>query len=138
MRALLDTDVVLDYLLARPPFARAASELWHAAEDGHYEAFVSAITPVNVFYIARKLKGQAQAKKTIEGLLAVCQIAIVDAQVLKGALKLPMKDYEDAVQLASARRISLDLIVTRNISDYEGADIPVLTPEQFLAQLAPH
>lgn len=135
MRALLDTDVVLDYLLARPPSAIAANELWHLAEAGRYEAFVSVITPINVFYIARKLKGQEEAKRIVEGLLAVCQVAITDGPVLKRALRLPLKDYEDAVQLASARRVSLDVIVTRNTGDYKGADLPILTPEEFLAQL---
>lgn len=136
MRALLDTNIVLDYLLAREPFARAAAEIWQAAEKGEYEPFVSSITPVNLYFIARKQKGDSEARRAVKGLLAVCQIAITDHAALVDALSLPMKDYEDAVQTASARAVSLDVIVTRDISDYAGADIPILTPEQFLALVA--
>ena len=55
IRVLLDTNVVLDFLLDRQPFADAAAEIWRANEAGRIEAFVSVITPVNVFYITRKL-----------------------------------------------------------------------------------
>ncbi len=133
---MLDTDIVLDYLLAREPFSRAASEIWDAARSGKFEAFVSAITPVNLYYIARKLKGDAKARMAVRGLLQVCRIAITDHAALQQALDLDMKDYEDAVQVASARAMSLDVVVTRNVGDYVGADIPILSPDQFLAHLA--
>jgi len=55
-RVLLDTNVVLDFLLDRVPFADAAATLWQANDAGKITAYVSAITPANVFYIARKLK----------------------------------------------------------------------------------
>jgi predicted nucleic acid-binding protein len=49
-RVLLDTNVVLDFLLDRAPFAEAAAEVWEANRQGRIEIYVSAITPVNVFY----------------------------------------------------------------------------------------
>jgi predicted nucleic acid-binding protein len=55
-RVLLDTNVVLDFLLDRVPFADAAAALWQANDVGEITAYVSAITPINVFYIARKLR----------------------------------------------------------------------------------
>lgn len=136
MRALLDTDVVLDFVLAREPFVHAASKIWDAAHYGEFEPFVSAITPVNLYYVARKIRGDADARRAVRGLLTVCQIAITDHTALERALDLNLKDYEDAVQVASARVLSLDCVVTRNTSDYTGADIPIFSPDQFLARLA--
>lgn len=136
MRALLDTDIVLDYLLAREPFVYEATKIWDAAKNGEFEPFVSAITPVNLYYIARKLKGDADARATVRGLLAIAQIALTDHAALQRALTLNMKDYEDAVQTASARAVPLEAIVTRNVSDYEGADVPIFSPDEFLARLA--
>ena len=60
----------LDFLLDRAPLADAAAALWQANDDGRIEAYVSVITPVNVFYIARKLKGAATARQLVESLLA--------------------------------------------------------------------
>ena len=65
-RVLLDTNVVLDFLLDRVPFADAAAALWQANDAGDITAYVSAITPVNVFYIARKLKGVETARRLVE------------------------------------------------------------------------
>ena len=43
MRVLLDTDVVLDVIAAREPFARQAGELLDLSEKGAFESYVSAI-----------------------------------------------------------------------------------------------
>jgi predicted nucleic acid-binding protein len=56
MRVLFDTNIILDLFLDRLPFADDAADLWQANIDGRLEGFVSAITPVNLFYIARRLK----------------------------------------------------------------------------------
>lgn len=136
MRILLDTNVVLDYLLDREPFAEMAAGVWEAHRQGHIEAYVSAITPLNIFYIARKLKGVAIARQIVEGLLSECRIAMVDGYVLSDAATLPLGDYEDAVQVASAMHSRLDGIVTRDLKDYPAAPLPVYSPPALLMALA--
>ena len=102
MRVLLDTNVILDFLLGREPFAGPAEEVWQAIQQGQAAGYVSPITPVNVFYIARKMKGAEYARQLVAGLLAVCPACPIDDSTMQAAIKLPMTDYEDAVQLASA------------------------------------
>lgn len=136
MRVLLDTNVVLDFLLDREPFAESAAAVWEANRRGEIVSYVSAITPVNVFYIARKLKGGEEARRVVEGLLVECRIAFLDSAVLQDALSLPLKDYEDAVQHASAVHSQLDAIVTRDPDDYARASIPVYSPPGLLAMLS--
>lgn len=135
MRVLLDTNVILDFVLDRAPFARAAADIWQANEDGKIDAYVAAITPVNMFYIVRKVAGRAEAQSVLSGLLAACRIAPLDDRALKEALTLPFKDYEDAVQHVCATASQLDAIITRDPKDFEGATMPVLSPSEFLAQL---
>jgi predicted nucleic acid-binding protein len=118
MRILLDTDVVLDYLLDRAPFAAAASVIWQAGEQGRLEIFVAAITPINVFYIARKLKGETVARSLVASLVTTSRTCTLDQTILTSALSSPMRDYEDAVQATSAGAYQLDGIVTRNFADY--------------------
>lgn len=137
MRVLLDTNVVLDFLLDREPFAEAATEIWEANRQRRIEAYVSAITPVNIFYIARKLRGVEVARRIVEGLLNECRIAMVDRAVLQDAMTFSVKDYEDAVQLASAMRSRLDAIVTRNPKDYPSAPLLVLSPSDLVTILTP-
>jgi predicted nucleic acid-binding protein len=135
IRALLDTNVVLDYFLDRAPFADAAGEIWRASEDGRISAFVSVITPINVLYVARKLKGMTRARQILESLLAACDVCSPDRDGLVAALHASTRDFEDAAQWASARAAALDLIVTRDPRDYEGLDFPVYSPLTFVEEM---
>jgi predicted nucleic acid-binding protein len=63
MRVLLDTDVVLDVVLAREPFVAASAAVWVAHEQQRIDALVSAITPVNTFYIVRRLRSVVVARE---------------------------------------------------------------------------
>lgn len=134
MRVLLDTDVILDLFLDRMPFADDSAALWEAHEQGRLTAYVSAVTPVNIFYIARKLKGQDLARQSVAELLAMLNISPVNQSVLRDALDLEFKDFEDAVQHASASATQLEGIITRNIEDYKTAAIPVYSPTEFRAE----
>ncbi len=136
MRVLLDTNVILDFLLDRQPFAGPADEVWQALQQERAEGYVSPITPVNVFYIARKMKGVNYARQLVVGLLAVCPACPLDDSVMQAALRLPLTDYEDAVQLASALAYQLDAIVTRDANDFAGASLPIYSPADFLKQLS--
>ncbi|HMF56183.1 MAG TPA: PIN domain-containing protein [Pyrinomonadaceae bacterium] len=135
MRALLDTDVVLDVVLARAPFAKIAAELLDLNEQGLFEAYISGITPINIFYIARKARTSGDLKQAIRELLLSVRVCPIDHSILATALATPFSDYEDAVQHASAVASQLDAIVTRNLDDYKNATLPVFSPTDFLNKL---
>ena len=132
MRVLLDTNIILDLFLEREPFVDDAALLWRANEEGHLTAYVSAITPVNLFYIGRKLKGRAVAFQVVQEVLAALAIAPVNQIVLKSGLLLDVDDYEDAVQLASATASGVDAIITRNVDDFKKVRLPVFSPDAFI------
>jgi predicted nucleic acid-binding protein len=135
MRVLLDTDVVLDFLLACEPFAAAARALFMLIARGACVGYVCGITPINVFYLARKDKDGIEAKQVIGKLLSLVQICEVNRAILEAALALPFSDYEDATQHACAVASGLDAIVTRNLDDYKNATLPVFSPTDFLNYL---
>lgn len=135
MRVLLDTNVVLDHLLNRAPWAADATAIWRISIAGECDAFVSAITPVNVFYVARKGVGAVLARRITASLLAAVRVCAVDHAVLQVAQALAFNDYEDAVQYASAAAAHMDMIVTRDIAGYASATLPILSPFDFLQHL---
>lgn len=135
MIVLVDTDVVLDALLARAPFDVDAVKILAASETGKIDGFICATTVTNVHYIARKAIGKQQATRQLRDLLTVFQIASVTPSVLKSALELGFTDFEDAVIHQSAVAINAQGIVTRNTADFSTATIPVYEPPQFLALL---
>jgi predicted nucleic acid-binding protein len=135
MRALLDTDVVLDFLWQREPFAKAAEELFVSGATCRFGAYISAVTPVNVFYLTRKAEGLDAARRVVADLLTACNVCPLTHAILLGAHALPFSDYEDAVQHACASAAGLDAIVIRNLEDYKGSTLQVFAPADFLEQL---
>ncbi len=53
MKILIDTNIVLDYLLEREPFLQDAEMLFQALDSGKLVGYVTATTLTDIFYIAR-------------------------------------------------------------------------------------
>jgi predicted nucleic acid-binding protein len=135
MRVLLDTDVILDVIAARIPFAQEAGELLDLSEKGAFEAYISALTPLNVFYIARKAMSSENLRESVKDLLQTVKVCPLNDAVLNAAFALPFSDYEDAVQHCCATEAGLEAIVTRNVRDYKNSTLPVFTPSEFLSHI---
>ena len=56
-KIFLDTDVALDHLADRQPFAEYAHRLFALAEIGELTVCLSSLSFSNLYYILRKLKG---------------------------------------------------------------------------------
>ncbi len=133
MRALIDTNVLLDYVLPREQFPDVATEIWKAHLNGRFEGYMAGITPINAFYIGRKIMGGAEpARKAVTRLVTVWNVCPVTQDVLRAAVVLPIADFEDAVQVASAKAHGIDILITRDLRDYEGRTIRVFSPQDFL------
>ena len=60
-KIFLDADAALDHLADRQPFAEYAHRLLSLAETGELTVCLSSLSFSNLYYILRKLKGQADA-----------------------------------------------------------------------------
>lgn len=135
MKILVDNDVVLDFILKRPPFNVEAKKIFDCAGRGEITIYISAITPINAFYTTRKEKGKDVAFKAVEGLVNLVEVCRMNKSVLLNAFALGFTDFEDAVQCASALAENLDAIVTRNAKDFKNSTIKVYSPDEFLRSL---
>lgn len=127
-RLLVDVNVILDALLARPPYSNAAMKLWAAAELRQVAGLVPAHGLTTVFYLISRAKGTAAARRAVADLLTVFRVAAVDQAVLQRALALAWPDFEDAVCAASAEAAGCDLIVTRDPAGFKGSPVPTVDP----------
>ncbi|MCX5806958.1 MAG: PIN domain-containing protein [Proteobacteria bacterium] len=128
MKLLFDTNIVLDVLMDRKPFADSASALFAASEEGAITGYLCGTTLTTIYYIVSKAMGSEQAKEAIKKLLVIFQVALVNRVVIEKALASDFKDFEDAVLHASACYAGVDAIVTRNEGDFSKADIPIYSP----------
>lgn len=137
-KIFLDTDVVLDHLADRQPFAEYAHRLFALAETGELTVCVSSLSFSNLYYILRKLKGHADALALLGKLKLLTRVSAVTEMEINSALSSSFKDFEDAIQHFSAKTEGgIRAIVTRNKADYSGSEIPVLSPDEFLTKHSP-
>lgn len=132
MKALIDTNVLIDFYCQRDDFYQNAASIFDLACEGKIEIWISPISFVNFFYITRKEYSVEQRYEILRGLMQICHIASTDSKVLANALSSILPDFEDMVQYHSAVLAEADCIITRNVKDFQSATIPVLTPAQFL------
>lgn len=132
MKLLLDTNVILDIALNREPFVHDAVQLIQVATSKNIAFYVSATTITDLYYIIRRSTGKESALGFIKDLLEYVHIAGVDQHTVMQALEAGMSDFEDAIQVYSAKQIDATAIITRNISDFSNAPVPAFTPSAFL------
>lgn len=132
MRVLLDTNVMLDFLADRAPFAEAATGIISLAEEGKVEAFVAAHTITTLFYLLARDLGSEVARFALLDIFDLVDVVAVDRQRLLQALAMDCEDFEDAVQAVCAMAVEADYLVTRNPGDFPPIAPEVVLPEPFL------
>lgn len=135
MKVLVDTNVILDIVLERQPFVESAIQLLIAAQHNDITFFVTATTITDLYYITRKAKGRVIALSMITDLLQFAEIAGVDKAVILQALHSRLSDFEDAVQESAALQQTIDMLITRNATDFRNSVLEIHTPESFLRSL---
>ena len=131
---LLDTDVLIDLALDRHPYSEPAAALIDRIEATGQTAFIAWHSVANFHYLVSRPRGRKAARDFIVELTRFIGVAAGDAEAVRYAASLPMKDFEDAMQVAAARFCGASRIVTRNVKDYERSPIPAITPRQALGR----
>ncbi|MBR5540807.1 MAG: PIN domain-containing protein [Bacteroides sp.] len=134
MKVFLDTNIVIDLLDKRAPFYVDAVKLFTLAYQKKITLFVSPMTYATASYLLRK-HGKEGMRKLLSNFRQLSRITTADESVVDAALASSFDDYEDALQYYSALTGNVDVIVTRNKKDFVLSRIPVLLPEELLAQL---
>ena len=75
------------------------------------------------------------ARQGVTDILLIMEISNVDRSKLEAALISDLKDFEDALQIACASLDRLDAIVTRNMNDFRGANLPIFSVDQLVHRL---
>ena len=133
----MDTNIVIDFLANRQPFAMDAAQIFDLAVNGKVRIFIAAVSYNNIYYILRQSMTGNATLKLLEELAAITEIADITDSVIRQSLKTDFKDYEDAIQYYTALSIPhLDFIVTRNTKDFKKSKLAVLNPTEALASLA--
>lgn len=136
MVILIDTNVVLDIILKRPPYCVAAADIFKICAMKRVTGYIAIHSISNIFFILRKSYTADERRKILKDILKIFTVAGTSHQrVLEALEKNEFKDFEDCLQDECAREVGADYIITRNIQDYQYAEVKALTPGKFLEMI---
>jgi predicted nucleic acid-binding protein len=132
----MDTNVVIDFLSNRHPFAIDAARLFDLSVNGKIRIYITAVSYNNIYYILRQSLTHSATIKLLAELSDLTEVADVTTNIIRESLKADFKDYEDAIQYYCALNIAdIDFIVTQNTKDFKKSRLPILTPTEALSSL---
>lgn len=132
IRAMIDTNVVLDVLLDRQPFVNDAQRLWHAADEGWFDACIASFTVPTIHYICARHAGLDVANRAIDVCLDAFEVSALYRECVLAARRMPGGDFEDNLQIATAITDFMQAIVTRDPMDFAASPIRVYSPQEFI------
>ena len=128
IKALIDTNVLLDHLAHRDGFCQDAAAIFSMVDEGQLTGIVSSLSIVNCAYVLPKHYSGEAVLEQIKTMLRMFTISNIDASVLEQAANLEPYDYEDAVQYLSAQPYHPDMVITRDKRGFNNFDILKMTP----------
>ncbi len=137
MKIMCDTNIIVDVLLEREPFAEDSCKVLSLCEEHKIDGFVSASSITDIYYLVRKYTHSTDlAYKAVGKMLEIVKVCSVTNKDILTAFQRRARDFEDCLVATCAKSIRCDYIVTRNKKDFEEFDIPLLTPVELLNQLS--
>lgn len=133
-KLFLDTNILLDYLLARSGELKQVEKIMDLAHGGKLQCFISESVIATAIYFLEKEKLDALAM-----IRRTCEVVKI-LSFQQDVLDLPIekfKDTEDGLLYYLAKFHQLDYFITRNTNDFKKASghLQVLTPKHFLTSI---
>ena len=137
MKVLIDTNIMIDALTNRDGRSGFSATVIDLCAKQVIDGYVALHSISNMYYILRKQYSDAERRTILKRYNEILKVAEVGNDVVDTAINnTAISDYEDALQYACAETVGADYIVTRNIKDYDKAEIRAISPEELLKLLA--
>ena len=132
LRILVDTNVLLDFVLCREPYEQAARNIVIACKQKKVMGCIAAHSISNMFFIMRKAFSVEERRNFLQSLCELFAVEGIDkAKILEALADDSFSDFEDCLQMQCAMAFRADYIVTRNCDDFKGSRIPCIEPDEF-------
>lgn len=132
MVVLIDTNVIIDFLLKREPFDEAAAEIFQKCAEKKLTGYLAFHSIPNLWYILRKVP-ENKRRAWLTDLCSIFQVtAASHDEVLKAVANDKFSDFEDCLQDRCAKSSGAQYIITRNVKDFSASEVTAISPEDFL------
>ena len=133
MVLLIDTNVVIDYVLVRQPQYSNSVRVISACQNKIVKGYLAFHSLSTIWYVARK-NYNPQKRRAL--LLEITDFLTVTSashdSVIEAIRNEDFRDFEDCLQEKCALAVNADYIVTNNVKDFELSAISAVTPADML------
>lgn len=106
MRDLIDTNILVDYMIGRKSYFSYANQVVECCADGKLEGFMAAHSIPNIFYILRKDLSEDERREVLLGLCQILKVEGLDhLKILSALYKRDFSDFEDCLQAECAAAV---------------------------------
>ncbi len=134
MKILVDVNLFIDVITKRANWDRSLQVLNLARKADEIEGWISAPTFPLIYFFRLRVVDEPQARTDTQAAVKGFQIIPLTQEIIDKAVASSLPDFEDNIQLISAETVGVDHLLTRNKRDFVSASLPILTPEEWLAQ----
>ena len=135
MVILVDTNIIIDALANREPYADDAKRIMERCAAREITGILAAHSIPNLFYILRKNFSQEERRFLLKNLCEIFQISDLNEKKIVATLENKFSDFEDGLQEECAVESMADYIVTRNPADFKHSRVKVILPDELLREL---
>lgn len=136
IKVFLDTNILVDLIADRKPFSKYAVEIFTKAEENKIQLFASSHSIATTHYVLKKYLVEKNLREVLFNLLDYLTVIPVDIDVIKKGLRSKHRDFEDSIQILCASTVeAIHCIVTRNVKDFKGSELLVMTPDEFCMKI---
>jgi len=133
IRLLIDTNVVLDLLAKREPFYNSAARIFSLADRNKLSLHISSLSFANTNYVLSKIKSTNESREILRRFRVLVKIIALNDKIIDLALNdKKFQDFEDGLMYYTGIENNIDVIITRDLKDFKGSKIPVMTPNEYL------
>lgn len=133
-KIFIDTDVILDFIAQRKPYAVDADRIFSLIDQSKIQAFTSSVSITNLYYLLEntfKVKNTREIVKNLTNKIDIHEVS--ESHIINALNYAAIKDFEDCVQIFCAIDAESELLVTRNKKDFKNnLNLQIMTPAEFL------
>ena len=135
MRAVIDTNILIDYFGRREPYFQWWRSLCAIREFGDIELWVAPQSFADAFYILRRQIPADKLQHAFSASLGILNVCSVGLNEVAEATRRCWDDYKDCLIALCAENIDADVLLSRDAAGFKQARVPVYSLEELFRML---
>lgn len=135
MRAMIDTNILIDYFGKREPYFHSWKNLFIMQQFGDIELWVAPQSFEDAFCILRKMVDSQSLQSAFNDSLGIFNVCSFGMEEIREATKRAWTDFEDCVISICAENIDADVLLSRDKDGFRNSKVPALTIDELFDHL---